>query len=68
MIYRNLFFTLLLILGFAGLPVLAAKDAPETGKEMHEEIVANMPLLKGKLADYVNQVGQRIVRHLDRPR
>ena len=67
MIYRNLFFTLLLILGFAGLPVLAAKDAPETGKEMHEEIVANMPLLKGKLADYVNQVGQRIVRHLDDP-
>jgi len=67
MIYRNLFFTLLLILGFAALPVLAAKDAPETGKEMHEEIVANMPLVKGKLADYVNQVGQRIVRHLDDP-
>ncbi|MEH6468262.1 MAG: M48 family metalloprotease [Porticoccus sp.] len=65
MIYRNLFFTLFFTLYFTGQPALAAKDVPDTGKEMHEEIIANMPLVKGKLAEYVNQVGQRIARHLD---
>jgi predicted Zn-dependent protease len=45
---------------------MAADNPPETPEEMHREIIANMPLVEGKLADYVNQVGQRIVRHSDR--
>jgi predicted Zn-dependent protease len=63
--YRNLLFTLLLALSLTGPSAVSAKDTPDTGKEMHEEIIATMPLVKGKLAEYVNQVGQRIVRHLD---
>ncbi len=65
MMYHNLIFTLLIALFFTGQLAHAAKDTPETGEEMHEEIIANMPLVKGKLAEYVNQVGQRIIRHLD---
>ena len=44
---------------------MAAGKPPETPEEMHREIIANMPLEEGKLADYVDQVGQRIVRHSD---
>ena len=44
---------------------MAAGKPPETPEEMHREIIANMPLVEGKLADYVDQVGQRIVRHSD---
>ena len=47
--------------------VIAAGNAPETPEEMHREIIANMPLVEGKLADYVDQVGQRIARHSDKP-
>ncbi len=46
---------------------MAAGKPPETPEEMHREIIANMPLVEGKLADYVNQVGQRIVRQSDKP-
>lgn len=43
-------------------PLLASNGPPETGREMHQQIMANLPLVKGKLADYVEQVGQRIVQ------
>ncbi|WP_461480884.1 M48 family metalloprotease [Porticoccus sp.] len=48
-------------------PVLASKENPETGREMHEQIIATTTLVEGKLAEYVNQVGQRIARHSDKP-
>ncbi|TNE76438.1 MAG: peptidase M48 [Gammaproteobacteria bacterium] len=48
-------------------PLFAVEAQPESGREMHEQIVANMPLVEGELADYVNQVGQRIARHSDQP-
>jgi predicted Zn-dependent protease len=65
MMYRHLTLTLLLALSLTGPSAVSAKDTPDTGKEMHEEIIATMPVLQGKLAEYVNQVGQRIARHLD---
>lgn len=49
-------------------PALAAKSAPSTGQEMHEELIANMPLVEGRLADYVNQVGQRVAKNLKKPK
>lgn len=64
---RRLFTILLssiLLLFLAMQPAFAAKNAPSTGKEMHEELIANMPLVEGKLAEYVDKVGQRIARHL----
>tara|TARA_R110001592_G_scaffold363355_1_gene685061 strand:+ start:26732 stop:28150 length:1419 start_codon:yes stop_codon:yes gene_type:complete len=66
---RQLVFTALLTLSLLLLPPLsqltfAAKNAPTNGKEMHEELIANMPLVEGKLAEYVNQVGQRIATNL----
>jgi predicted Zn-dependent protease len=54
--------TLLLFLALQ--PTFAAKNTPSTGKEMHEELIANVPLVEGKLAEYVDKVGQRIARHL----
>lgn len=42
----------------------AKKSEPSTSKEMHEEILANMPIYDdGKVSEYVNSVGQRIVKH-----
>lgn len=42
----------------------AAKKEPSNGHEMHEEIISNMPIVEGKLADYVNKVGQRIASNI----
>ena len=53
-----------LFLSLAYQPALAAKSEPSNGHEMHEEIIANMPVVEGKLADYVNKVGQRIASNL----
>jgi predicted Zn-dependent protease len=55
--------SLLLLLPVSQL-TFAAKKTPTNGKEMHEELIANMPLVDGKLAEYVNQVGQRIASNL----
>lgn len=60
----RLLFTMLITLSLTLQPALAAKSAPSTGQEMHEELIANMPIVEGRLADYVNQVGQRIAKNL----
>ncbi|MEZ5528750.1 MAG: M48 family metalloprotease [Porticoccaceae bacterium] len=63
-----LLFTLFLVpLLLAPAPSQAAEKRPATGREMHEQIVATTALVEGKLADYVNQVGQRIAHHSDKP-
>lgn len=46
--------------------VSAAKHEPSKDEKAHLGIVENMPLVEGKLGDYVKQVGQRIVSHLER--
>lgn len=63
MIFRRLL-TILIVIGLAQQPLLAAKNTPSNGREMHEEIIKEMPVVEGKLSEYVNQVGQRIVSHL----
>ena len=55
-----------LLLATLAAPLWASEDPPESGREMHEQIVANTTVVEGELADYVNRVGQRIVRHSDR--
>jgi predicted Zn-dependent protease len=67
--YRSLPSTLLpLILGLSLSLVypsaFAEKKEPSNGHEMHEEIIGNMPIVEGKLADYVKKVGQRIASNL----
>ena len=56
--------TFCLFLSLVYQSAFAAKNEPSNGHEMHEEIIANMPVVEGKLADYVNKVGQRIASNL----
>lgn len=60
----RLLLTITLTLCMAQQPALAAKATPSNGREMHQEIIKEMPIVEGKLSEYVNQVGQRIVKHL----
>lgn len=61
---------LFLCLIMAAAPALAmsAKREAQLGAELHEQILAQMPIVENeKLAAYVNDVGQRLVPHSDRP-
>ncbi len=60
----RLLLTIALTLCMAQQPLLAANKAPSNGQEMHEEIIKEMPIVEGKLSEYVNQVGQSIVKNL----
>lgn len=53
--------------GYGALPLSEQKEA-EIGKEMYDKILAEMPVYaEQKLTAYVNDVGQRLAKHSDRP-
>ncbi len=51
-----------------GALLLSEKKEAEIGKEMYDKILAEMPVYGDqKLTSYVNDVGQRVAKHSDRP-
>jgi predicted Zn-dependent protease len=48
--------------------MMSDKKAASMGREMFEEVTAQIPIVTGKkITDYVNKVGQNIARHSDEP-
>ncbi len=54
--------------GTPDLVFMSEKEEIETGREMHEKLMKSMPIYQDeKLAEYINTVGQKIVKNSHRP-
>ena len=66
---KHLFFILAIsLLASPAIRVFAESSDQKTGRELHEKILQEMPVITdGKLADYVKKVGLRVAKTSDTP-